>query len=684
MTKMDGVKPGTSGNLIADDPVKRSSLNILLVEDNPGDVVLIRELLKTSKVEFELTNSSFLKETKQLCIDSVFDVILLDLGLPDSQGLDTLRNIQNINSVPPVIVLTGLDDEETALASLREGAQDYLVKNTISTENILRAIKYGIERKNLQDLQKRHNLQFSVLSYTTTSLNECEDIPFLYSIICENITMLLDSANLASIEFEDTYRFRVSNIKWLEPWFEKLKKVTGLDLREPVFDIEDQTSEFLKLFSDEKLHRLTEGLINVLPYKVDINGYALIKKEIGINFIYAIGFVKNRNFYGGALIFSKKIISDDDIKLIETICFQASLSIHRRSIEKSLKIGEEKYRTVADFTYDWETWLSPEGRYIYVSPSCERITGYTVKEFMDDPLLPVKIAHPEDRELFQKHINEEIKGDVAGITFDYRLITRSGEEIWIGHSCQSILDQDGKWIGQRGSNRDITKRKKTETILLNSQKQLRALTHRMDEIAEEERIKIAREIHDELGHLLTALKYDIESLSNKPDLPAKKIREELEAVMSMVDALIDSVRTIASELRPGILDHLGLLPAIEWLIRQFQLRTRICCEYLPGKIKISFDKNETTIIFRILQEILTNVARHSKATNLKVSVNMIKDKFELSVTDNGVGFEMNDSYYSNSLGLMGMRERALSIGGEIRIDSEKGKGTSIKFLLMKK
>lgn len=203
----------------------------------------------------------------------------------------------------------------------------------------------------------------------------------------------------------------------------------------------------------------------------------------------------------------------------------------------------------------------------------------------------------------------------------------------------------------------------------------------MDAITEEERIRIAREIHDELGHLLTALKHDIESLTNQSDLSMEAVKSELEIMIGMIDSLIDSVRKIATELRPGILDHLGLFPAIEWKIRQFRLRTKICCTFTLGKMEVTFDKNETTIIYRIFQEILTNIIRHSKATHVRVLLNKKDNYFVLKVIDNGVGFQPDSSTQTNSLGLMGMEERALSIGGELHINTAPGKGTTIKFLL---
>jgi signal transduction histidine kinase len=230
---------------------------------------------------------------------------------------------------------------------------------------------------------------------------------------------------------------------------------------------------------------------------------------------------------------------------------------------------------------------------------------------------------------------------------------------------------------------EITQRKNAERILLDSQKHLRQLTHRMDVITEEERTRIAREIHDELGHLLTALKYDMDVLINQSDLTLESVEGELGIMIGMIDSLIDSVRQIATDLRPGILDHLGLFPSIEWQISQFRMRTKICCSFTLSEMEVTFDKNETTIIYRILQEILTNITRHSQANHVKVVLTKKEKDFILQVTDNGVGFDSSGSGKTSSLGLMGMQERALSIGGELQIESAPGKGTRITFSLPK-
>jgi two-component system, sensor histidine kinase and response regulator len=326
------------------EPVNDTIFSILIVEDNLGDVVIVRELLKSSGALFSLTHVSTLREALLLSISSQFDVILLDLGLPDSIGLETLKKTQLFQVVPPVVVMTGLDDEETALESLREGAQDYLVKNRLTSENILRAIKYGIERKKLQNFQKKNTRQFSTLSRATASLNESEDISVTYSVICDNIILLLDKAAVIAVGFSNKQTFHDSNTELFEPVFKKIRILSGLEILELIPEIVDRKRKVLDLFNDGILHRINGGIYELFEGYIDDRNCQELSYITDKSYIYTIGFLRNENYYGGAIIFSQLLIVDEDIKIIETFCNQASLSIYRRSIEKDLRISESRYR----------------------------------------------------------------------------------------------------------------------------------------------------------------------------------------------------------------------------------------------------------------------------------------------------------------------------------------------------
>jgi PAS domain S-box-containing protein len=151
------------------------------------------------------------------------------------------------------------------------------------------------------------------------------------------------------------------------------------------------------------------------------------------------------------------------------------MSITLQARQASLQESEKRYRTVADFTYDWELWIGPDGRFLYVSPSCERITGYPAEEFLSDPGLVEKITHPDDRALVAGHYRDVLKGGCDPCALDFRIITRTGEERWINHFCQGVYSSDGNWLGRRASNRDITDRKRAEEALSESAIHYRAI-----------------------------------------------------------------------------------------------------------------------------------------------------------------------------------------------------------------
>ena len=318
--------------LFGDTSLMGKSLSILLVEDNPGDAVLIRELLKTSGIAFSMKQVASLKEAIVLCVEREFDIVLLDLGLPDSVGLETLKKIQVFKMKSPVVVLTGLDDEDTALESLREGAQDYLLKNKLTSDNILRGIKYAIERKKVQDLLKKSARQFSLLSNVTAEINECEGIADIFAVTCSNIGLLLDSAGIITFESHGQEKICTSGLEKVKQRFDKIKKVTGLNLHHSVLHITDEINEIINLLIDGKLHQITKpagsGKIN------DIN-------------IYGIGFIKTGSVYGGALILTPNTIGTDDVSIIETVSNQVSLSLNRKVIEQDLKISENRYRKLS-------------------------------------------------------------------------------------------------------------------------------------------------------------------------------------------------------------------------------------------------------------------------------------------------------------------------------------------------
>jgi PAS domain S-box-containing protein len=230
--------------------------------------------------------------------------------------------------------------------------------------------------------------------------------------------------------------------------------------------------------------------------------------------------------------------------------------------------------------------------------------------------------------------------------------------------------------------KDITETKLADERIKANSEQLRALSARLQSAREEEGTRIAREIHDELGSVLTGLKWDLESADKilaapmGPSEPAA-LREKLHELVKLTDLAIGSIRRIASELRPSVLDDLGLAAAIEWQAQQFQTRTGIDCHCDSSLETSGLSDEKSTAAFRILQEALTNVLRHAQATRVDIRVSEETGYFVLSIRDNGRGITEAEKSEQGSLGILGMRERAHLVGGEIDIKGVEGQGTEV-------
>ena len=219
-------------------------------------------------------------------------------------------------------------------------------------------------------------------------------------------------------------------------------------------------------------------------------------------------------------------------------------------------------------------------------------------------------------------------------------------------------------------------REQAEENLLRSHAQLRALTGHLQFVREEERTRIAREVHDELGQALTGLKIDLSWLSGKLR-GARVLQQKVKIMSGQIDATILTLRRIATELRPGVLDSLGLAAAIEWQAAEFQERTGIRCAMRIELTETLWEQNFSTACFRIFQETLTNIIRHAKATLVEVRLAQDDRELILTVQDNGRGITENEIYHAHSIGLIGMKERAAQVGGEVFFFGQPGQGTTV-------
>ena len=265
---------------------------------------------------------------------------------------------------------------------------------------------------------------------------------------------------------------------------------------------------------------------------------------------------------------------------------------------------------------------------------------------------------------------------LSGLTLDYVFIDPQYQLSggWDDLSRLIVFATEGfalSWL--------IESRRQVENQVRESREELRALSTHLQSVIELERSRIAREIHDELGQALTGLKFDVSWLrDHASEVTRDPEREKLNTTLKNIDEAIRSVRRIATELRPAVLDTLGLVAAIEWQANDFEARTGIKCQLKSQEEDIPLDHDRATAVFRIFQEALTNVGRHAVATKADIALERIDGRLLLRIEDNGRGIEAAEIHGSHSLGILGMQERVRLLDGEITIARQKGQGTVVE------
>jgi PAS domain S-box-containing protein len=367
---------------------------------------------------------------------------------------------------------------------------------------------------------------------------------------------------------------------------------------------------------------------------------------------------------------------------IATILFSQRkfITIRRESLD-SLQRSEERFRSLIEHSSDAIALLSDKGVVSYASPSTSRVIGFAAEECVGKSFYAY--MNPDEIAALQQSLLSSNLG-VESAPIEFRYNHKSGKQVWLEGICTNLLD-DPNVCAVVFNYRDITHRKEAEQELRVYNEQLRRLSARLQSIREEERTRISREVHDEVGGFLTVLKMDVAVVERKLGTvqhPAgKDLGEELNAVSARIDRTIQSVRRIAHELRPGVLDAFGLEEAIETELNLFQLRTAVTSRFVSKVEKLRLNDEQATALFRIFQESLTNVIRHARASEVDVVLSQFESSVRMEIHDNGVGIPAFPSSRTDSLGLLGMRERARMIGGGVAFEGGPGKGTTVSVLV---
>jgi PAS domain S-box-containing protein len=350
----------------------------------------------------------------------------------------------------------------------------------------------------------------------------------------------------------------------------------------------------------------------------------------------------------------------------------------RHRAEAAIRAARDFYFKLLD-EFPSPIWRSGiNGRYESFNKAWLSFTGRTMRQEIDGGL--AQHVHPDDRERVLWTYRRALR-DLCPFEVEYRLRHRSGEYRSVVESGRPYTDPDKRFdkrfAGFIGTFHDVTARNRALAELVESEQRLRGLSAHLQCAREEERSAVSREIHDELGQVLTALKYDLSALDGEASDSVVR-RERIQAMDSSIDQAIKTVKRLCTELRPGILDDLGLEAALEWLTSQFRRRTGVICELRVEPEDIALTGDRATAVFRIVQEALTNVARHAKATRVGVSLEGQDEDLVLTVWDDGVGLAPGRGDAPDSFGLMGIRERARALGGGAEIGNRAEAGVQLR------
>jgi|GEM_PF-5159927 len=403
--------------------------------------------------------------------------------------------------------------------------------------------------------------------------------------------------------------------------------------------------------------------------------------------------------------------TDGEVEYFSSIARNIS---DRKKTEKALRESEERYRMLAANSTDMISKQSPKATFSYVSLACKNLLGYTQDEMIGTSLC--SFIHKEDLDTLLDCRSRIFREPIVD-TVSFRAQHKNGKYIWLETTVRAIFNEDTGLVEETiAVSREVTARKlieeelrkyydemedlikertgkltkmnnelkgklenhvKTERLLKLSNDRLRNLSLHTDSLREQERSRIAREIQDELGQVLSALQLDIGWLESHLPKRKKILFEKTKLMSNLIELTNQRVQRISQELRPEALDNLDFSAAISWQAREFERRSNISCQLVIRAKNIILDKDVANIVFRIFQEVMNNVLQHSEATEVTVILETRDDSMLLTVEDNGRGITEEELNDPKSLGILGIRERMYYLKGNVTFNSEADEGTTI-------
>ncbi|HJV80194.1 PAS domain-containing protein [Noviherbaspirillum sp.] len=445
-------------------------------------------------------------------------------------------------------------------------------------------------------------------------------------------------------------------------WSQEMFRIVGRDPESGSLPMDEYIELYVHPDDQENVRTLVRKALR--DCESTVSEYRIRSSDGDIKHIY--DYLEFASTTGGEKIFLGQAFDITERKLIEYERLE-STARYKTFIEQ---LGGMQYISRLD----------EQATNVYISDRVERLLGFTSEEWCADPELRIRQLHEDDRAEVLSTLATQIAGREP-LSIDYRIYAKDGSLRWFHDEARIVADSDGEPLFLQGVMFDITERKLAQQDLERSHCELKKLVSALDELREEEQKRLAREMHDDLGQLLAAMKMDLSDLQQYLPQNNVKVIQRLEGINDLVNTMVTSVRRIISDLPPKILEDLGLINAIRVLASNFQKRYKIGCHLDLPEQELAIEQRIATAIYRMVQEALNNVAKHADATQVAVSIELQNESIGLCIADNGKGMTPSAQQKNGSFGLIGIRERAATLKGEVRIESQAGDGTKLHIRL---
>ncbi|MEA3123103.1 MAG: hypothetical protein QOD67_122 [Caballeronia sp.] len=650
---------------------------VLIVDDVPANLSVVVESLEGQGFRVLVALDGL--EALERAAFSQPDLILLDVKMPGIDGYETCRRLK-LNSETsdiPVIFMTSMSASADVIEGLAAGGVDYVTKPIrvdevvarIGTHLALRALQQQLVTRNIQ-LQH----EISAREKTQKALSDARDE--LEARVAQR-TGELARANL-SLNLQIVERRGVeARLKESEARFRAIVETSPVPLcitSMPAGDILYMNQPMRELFGLDTTQAELGNMIDLYVSPKERGELVCHLRDEGSLRNAELSFRRPDGTLFWAVA-NARVATYGDVPAIYVGLYDITA---RKKADEKLRASEaslanaQRLARLGDWAWDRDSGLTHWSTELY------RILG--LESLVAKPCYSAYLAlvHPDDQATVRRALRALLsKGRPFGI--DHRITSPDGITRIVRLQAELVDAREGLSWGIVGTVQDITERKRTEEELLASREQLRELSAYLEAIREEERRRIALEIHDELGQLLTALKMDVALLKMRVVADAEATRK-IDDIRELVEKTIWMVRNVASHLRPAALNF-GIVSALEWLAEDFSRRNGMPCQLVVRGGEPSLADAHATAVFRIVQESLTNVSRHAGASRVAVTLVSTDLALDLRVSDDGQGFDLDSAQGAYSYGLLGMSERARLIGGTLQVDSAPGAGTMVSINL---